>query len=220
MTLSLESALQIQVPDSHDDFNDDHSRELLPSVVGRYQQAGRWVCKESKDRKGSSSIYKHHHLSLSPAKSDKTPFRWLWWRSTILPGTWEIIWTICLHLRIIPLAEVQWLNAEMIKQWEWFPLTSNHSTQSQSGMREATHPVPLIRERIVLLNFVKTKYSHRLTFDIGPWFLACASVSGRNLINITILRAFYQAMVQYVQRSSRSIIYWSNTNFTVRCLLA
>ena len=107
MTLSLESALQIQVPDSHDDFNDDHSRELLPSIVGRYQQAGRWVCKESKDRKGSSSIYKHHHLSLSPAKSDKTPFRWLWWRSTILPGTWEIIWTICLHLRIIPLAEVQ-----------------------------------------------------------------------------------------------------------------
>ena len=122
-------------------------------------------------------------ISLSPAKSDKTPFRWLWWRSTILPGTWEIIWTICLHQWIIPLAdiEVQWLNAEMIKQWECINSFLNHSTQSQSGMREATHPVPLIRERIVLLNFVKTKYSHRLTFDIGPWFLACASVSGRIL---------------------------------------
>ena len=111
-------------------------------------------------------------------------------------------------------------NDKTVRMHKWFPLTSNHSTQSRSGMREATHPVPLIRERIVLLNFVKTKYSHRLTFDIGPWFLTCASVSGRNLINITILRAFYQAMVQYVQRSSRSIIYWSNTNFTVRCLLA
>ena len=70
-------------------------------------------------------------------------------------------------------------NDKTVRMHKWFPLTSNHSTQSQSGMREATHPVPLIRERIVLLNFVKTKYSHRLTFDIGPWFLACASVSGR-----------------------------------------